>query len=106
MTKVEYNDDVMDELDDLKEDDDVELLDEEFPIEDEEEEVPEPLPGVVHDCMRLNVRALPNTLSNVVTTLINGENVLVDLESSTDEFYRVTTETGVEGFCMAQFIEL
>lgn len=62
--------------------------------------------GVVTECAKLNVRKEPSTEADVVTTLLLGTEVMVDIFESTDEFYKVTTEAGVEGYCMKKFINV
>lgn len=38
------------------------------------------------------------------STLKQNAEVMIDESKSTDDFYSVTTESGIEGFCMKQFI--
>lgn len=71
----------------------------------EESEQNEPAFGHVN-CKLLNVREAPDAESEVITVLHKGSEVMIDANLSTDEFYSVCTETGVEGFCMRQFIEV
>lgn len=76
----------------------------------EPDPVEEPKPvmelGKVVKCDKLRVRQEPNTDAPVVKELKKGTEVMIDLNTSTDEFYSVTTESGIEGFCMKKFIEL
>lgn len=60
--------------------------------------------GIVTDCPRLNVRKEPKLPSDIVCIVNNGAKVSIDLDESTDEFYKVCTETGFEGFCMKKFV--
>ena len=65
--------------------------------------------GTVHNCAKVNLRRSPYKDSdgkNIITSLILGTAVIIDDEKSTDEFYKVTTEDGLEGYCMKQFIRL
>lgn len=71
----------------------------------ESEPANEPVFGHVN-CKLLNVREAPDAESNVRTVLHKDCEVMVDMNMSTDEFYSVCTETGVEGYCMKQFIEV
>ena len=73
-------------------------------VPEEEEQEPEMLSGVVVDCAKLNVRRAPNATAPVIYTIARGTGVIVVEDESTDEFYKVYTETGVEGFCMKQYI--
>lgn len=72
-------------------------------IEDSE---PEGILGVVTECVKLNVRKEPSTEADVVTTLPIATEVMVDIFESTEEFYKVTTGAGVEGYCMKKFINI
>lgn len=60
--------------------------------------------GVVTDCVRLNVREAPNIESNVVCEIDCSSDMIVYEEESTEDFYKVCTATGVEGFCMKKYI--
>ena len=81
------------------------------PVEQTIEETPkkESKVGTVHDCTKVNLRRTPiyePNGSNVIAELVLGTAVVIDDEKSTDEFYKVTTEAGLEGYCMRQFIRL
>ena len=70
-----------------------------------EKETPKNL-GKVIDCVKLNVREEPNTKASVVFEITVGSTVFIDETCSTDEFYKICTEHGVEGYCMKKFIEI
>lgn len=70
-----------------------------------EVEVPKNL-GKVVNCVKLNVREEPNTKASVVFEVNVGSTVFIDETCSTDEFYKICTEHGVEGYCMKKFIEI
>lgn len=70
-----------------------------------ETEVPKNL-GKVVDCVKLNVREEPSTKASVVFEITAGSMVFIDETCSTDEFYKICTEHGVEGYCMKKFIEI
>ena len=61
--------------------------------------------GMVVNCARLNVRKEPNKNATVIRVLDNGNVVMIDLENSTEDFYKVSTPSG-EGYCMKNFIEV
>lgn len=65
----------------------------------------EPNVGVVVNCRKLNVRTEPDKNSEAICTIDAGAEVIIDEAESTEEFYKVYTETGVEGFCMREYIE-
>jgi len=80
---------------------DAHLVDETIPAE-----VKETVFGVITDCLKLNVRKESKVDADVLTIIPALSEVQVDTEASTDEFYKVCTETGVEGFCMKKYVAL
>jgi len=66
----------------------------------------EPLIGFVDDCERLRVRKESNVDSEELCILDKMSEVVVDLDNSTDYFYKVKTSEGVEGYCMKKFIKI
>lgn len=69
-----------------------------------EAETPKNL-GKVVGCVKLNVREEPSIKASVVFEIVAGSTVFIDETCSTDEFYKICTEHGVEGYCMKKFIE-
>lgn len=65
-----------------------------------------PYIGIVTDCMRLNVREGPDEDAKVVAIIDCLSQVTVDLDGSTDDFCKVHTPDGIEGFCMKKYIHL
>lgn len=63
--------------------------------------------GVVTNCERLRIRSTSSVEDgNVVTEIVKGTEVQIDMENSTDDFYKVYVASGAAGFCMKQFIEI
>lgn len=60
--------------------------------------------GKVEGCERLNVRAESNKDSDVVCIINKSTEVVIDLENSTEDFYKITTSQGINGYCMKKFI--
>lgn len=60
--------------------------------------------GVVSNCEILNIRKTPSIKSERLGSINAGSEVIIDTERSTDEWYAVYTETGMEGFCMSAFV--
>ena len=58
------------------------------------------------NCKLLNVRKSPRPDATILLVLPENANVEVDKSKSTANFYKVVTESGVEGFCMKKFIKL
>lgn len=55
-------------------------------------------------CELLNVRSKANTDSKIVAVLKKDSKVTVELEKSTNEWYKVLTEDNVKGYCMKKFV--
>ena len=72
----------------------------------EEPEVNSDIIGIVASCGRLNVRRKPSVKSEVVYEALIGSELVIDLDKSTDEWFKVCTPAGIEGFCMKQFVEI
>lgn len=82
------------------------LVDEE-PVEEFTEDIPTPsMFGVVSDCRKLNVRTEPNKESDVMCVIVENEEVMIDPDYSTEDWYKVYTKEGVDGFCMKEFIKV
>lgn len=71
---------------------------------EENEKAVEEIIGVVTDCLRLNIRKEPNKDSEVAAIVNCLDEVKIDPETSTDEWYAVCTVAGIEGFCMKKYI--
>lgn len=65
---------------------------------------PEVLTGIVADCRKLNVRKAPDKNAPIICTIPVGSEVEILVDESTDEFYRIYTASGLEGFCMRDYI--
>ena len=81
------------------------------PLDQTLEETPkkESKVGIVANCEKLNLRRSPlkdSNGANIITELLSGVAVVIDEDESAPDFYKVTTETGLEGYCMRRFIEL
>lgn len=60
--------------------------------------------GVVANCSRLNVRKNPNRHSEVLGIIDKGAEVIIDEANSTVNLYKVCTASGLEGYCMKEYI--
>lgn len=70
-----------------------------------EAESPETVTGIIVNCARLNVRKNPEFDADVLCVLDKDTEVEIDMAQSTSDFFRIVTASGVEGFCMRQFVE-
>lgn len=60
--------------------------------------------GVIVDCSRLYVRKGQSKNSEPLCIIKQGEEVEINLAMSTKDFYRVTTPSGVVGYCVKDFV--
>lgn len=67
--------------------------------------LPETVEGVVVNCAKLNVRAEPKANGEIVCVLDAKSEIKIDVAKSTNEWFKVCTVTGVEGYCMRKFID-
>lgn len=79
----------------------------ETPIETEPIDTakPEPIEGIV-GCEKLYVRSDATVDSEPVGVITRDSKVFVYEDESTEEFYKVCTATGLEGYCMKKFISV
>lgn len=62
--------------------------------------------GVVTRCQKLNVRERPDVDSKVVTVVTYLDDLEVNECEFDNDWYAVCTATGIEGFCMKQFVTI
>lgn len=59
----------------------------------------EEMPIGVANCLRLHIYAEPDTNSEIVCKVRYLTELSIDLDNSTEGFYKVCTAIGAEGFC-------
>lgn len=62
--------------------------------------------GHIRHCTKLNVRLHPNINARVVRVIGVNDEVEIDRKNSTEEFWKVRLESGIEGYCMKRFIKM
>lgn len=65
-----------------------------------------PVHGIVVGCFNLNVRTGPRKDFDVICAIPSESEVEIDESESFEDFYKICTASGVEGFCMKKFIEV
>lgn len=60
--------------------------------------------GVVTDCLRAAIYQEPRANSKIIKVVTLLTKVTVDVDGSTEGFYKVSTSDGVQGYCMKKFI--
>lgn len=64
------------------------------------------LTGIITGCKRLNVRKEASAEADVLCVLNENTELTIDTAESTDEFYKVCTAAGIEGYCMKMFVSV
>ena len=67
---------------------------------------PEPITGVVDNCLRLNIREKPSIDAEILTSLAAGSEVRLLKNEIENGFYKICTASGLEGYCMCEYIVL
>lgn len=62
--------------------------------------------ATVVDCGSLNLREHPDTKAKVLSVLPKNTEVQVEITNAFDDWYHVCTATGLEGYCMKQYIAI
>ena len=62
--------------------------------------------GVVVNCERLNVRRNPRKDAPIVCAIDKNSEVEIDEDGSNQYFYKICTASGVEGFCVKDYISV
>ena len=67
---------------------------------------PKVLTGTATCKTKLNVREEASLKGKILCTITNGTKVQIDPNLSTEEWYKVSTKKGVDGFCMKKYISV
>lgn len=75
-------------------------------VEETKVEEPKYVTGIVTDCVRLNVREDPNSRATILGTITVDTELIVNKEESTEDYYKICTSVGLEGYCMKRFVTI
>jgi SH3-like domain-containing protein len=67
--------------------------------------LPKTVSGVVVNCAKLNVREEPSADAEVVCVLDVMSEIRIDATKSDNEWFKICTASGVEGYCMRKFVD-
>ena len=62
--------------------------------------------GLVANCKSLNIRDGPTVDAPVICEVACQTELMIEEADSTEDFYKVCTTAGIEGFCMKKFIAI
>ena len=75
-------------------------------IEEIKEEVTEEVIGKIIEFEKLYIRKEANKNSEPVGIITNKDYLSIDIIHSTDDFYKVITSNGLEGYCVKEFVKI
>lgn len=67
--------------------------------------LPTTVKGVVSHCSKLNVRENATVDSGIVCVLDATSEIKIDVNKSTNNWFYIYAATGVEGYCMRQYVD-
>ena len=62
--------------------------------------------GIIDGCKKLYVRKEANKDSEPVGIVTSKDDLSIDIAHSTDDFYKVITSNGLEGYCVKEFVKI
>lgn len=62
--------------------------------------------GVVAGCAKLNIREEPSIDAKIVAVVTKGSVLEIDAENCDGEWFGVCTASGIQGFCMADYVDI
>lgn len=75
-------------------------------VEPEKPKAPEARKAVVCNCTKLNVRKNPYSNADILAIINADEEVEVRNADAKGKFYPVRTASGIEGFCMKDYLKM
>ena len=75
-------------------------------IEETKEEVTEEFIGKIIEFEKLYVRKEASKYSEPVGIVTDKDYLSIDIMHSTDDFYKVITSNGLEGYCVKEFVKI
>ena len=67
---------------------------------------PEIRKAIVCNCKKLNVRENPKPKANVIMIINEDDEVTVYTDASVGNYYSIRTESGVEGYCVKDYLKM
>ena len=75
-------------------------------IEETKKEVTEEVIGKIIEFEKLYIRKEADKNSEPVGIVTNKDYISIDIIHSTDDFYKVITSNGLEGYCVKEFVKI
>jgi hypothetical protein len=67
--------------------------------------LPKSVTGEVANCYKLNIRVAPVANARIEAIVDAGAKLTINVNDSTDDWFKITTESGVNGYCMKKFVD-
>ena len=67
---------------------------------------PETRKAIVCNCKKLNVRENPKPKANVIMIINEDDEITVYTDGSVGNYYSIRTESGVEGYCVKDYLKM
>lgn len=67
--------------------------------------LPKTVTGEVANCYKLNIRVAPVANARIEAIVDAGTKLTININESTDDWFKITTESGVNGYCMKKFVD-
>lgn len=67
--------------------------------------LPKTVTGEVANCYKLNIRVAPVANARIEAIVDAGTKLTINVNESTDDWFKITTESGVNGYCMKKFVD-
>lgn len=62
--------------------------------------------GTVINCKKLNLRVKPSKAASIIYEMPADSRLTIDINKSVNGWLYVRTESGLEGFCMKEFVSI
>lgn len=72
----------------------------------EEPKPSKPVTGTVVNCSKLNIRKVANKNADILCEVKAGSILMIDMEGSKKEYYKVCTPAGIKGYCVKDYVEV
>jgi uncharacterized protein YgiM (DUF1202 family) len=72
----------------------------------ETKQVEKTVSAVVVNCAKLNVREEPTSNAKVIAVIDASSEVIICGQEGFGNYYKVCTASGIEGYCVKDFLEL
>lgn len=67
--------------------------------------LPKTVTGEVANCYKLNIRVAPVANARIEAIVDAGAKLTINVNESADDWFKITTESGVNGYCMKKFVD-